>query len=327
MSPRRLVLVFASLFAVLLARADVAFTQPEWALQAVFPAEPTADEQRTPSPQGDEIAQRRIAEAGGERFMLVRFVYPVVPDPNSREDLYRKSIKELTNARSGIVHARDSWDLQDHLGQRMVLEQPREKTYRELRFILIGASLYFASAEWLGGAKPSPNAAKFLNSIATQATFMSARDVDARERWREVVFGNFKVRYDASRWFRDPQSNEPNVVSLLRVDEMAEAEISFSPDRNPALTMEETVIAETRKIAESVKVIKRGKRMRGSASVEDLRYTVRADNTNFENHGYFYSGAGGTIRVRGWATDKNYPQVEGDITELLDGLIVSRPRS
>lgn len=306
------------------ARADVVFAPSEWALQAVFAAEPKGDEQRTPTPQGDEIAQRRILELGSERVMAVRFVYPVVPAADQRDELYRASIQTLMRSRQGVIRADEPWDLADHKGQRLLIEHPREKTFREVRFIQIGASLYFISAEWPGGKTPSAMTGKFLASVALQPAFADARLVEERERWREIVFGGFKLRYDASRWFRDPQGTDPLVIALLRTDEMAEAEFTYSPERNPAPTMEETVIAAARANAESVKVVKRSKRMRGTATVEVLRYTVRSQGVTYENQGYFYSGAEGTIQLRGWSPDRSYARAEADITELLDGLTITR---
>lgn len=306
------------------ARADVDFAPPDWALRASFAKDPQADEQKTPTPQGDEIAQRRILEVGTDRVMLVRFAYPVVPASDDRGDLYKSSVEKLMRSRYGVIRTDEPWDLADHKGQRLIIEHPREKTFREVRFIQIGASLYFISAEWAGGGSPSPMAGKFLASIALQPAFADARVVEERERFREIIFGGFKLRYDAARWFRDPQASEPLAVQLLRVDEMAEAEFIYAPDRNTAPTMEEKVIATAKAGAESVKVLKRAKRMRGTATVEDLRYTVRAQGQVFENHGYFYSGGEGTIQLRAWSTDKLYPKVEEDITELLDGLTITR---
>ena len=40
------------------------------------------------------------------------------------------------------------------------------------------------------------------------------------------------------------------------------------------------------------------------------------------NHGYFYSGPEGAVQLRGWAKEAEYNAVTGDITELLDGLVV-----
>lgn len=316
--------LFFVVFSPLSARADVNFAPAEWALQAVFASEPKGDEQRTPSPQGDEIAVRQILEAGTDRMMLVRFVYPVVPASELRGELYRNSVQALMRSRYGVIRTDEPWDLAEHKGTRLVIEQPQEKTFREVRLIQIGASLYFVSAEWAGGKAPSGPAAKFLASIALQPAFADARLVEERERWREIVFGGFKLRYDATRWFRDPEAQEPLAVGLLRVDETAEAEFVYSPERNAAPTMEETVILEAKKSSESVKMLKRAKRMRGTATVEDLRYTVRTDGVTYENRGYFYSGSEGTIHLRAWSPDRTYGRAEGDITELLDGLTITR---
>lgn len=322
--PRLTVLGACWLFLALGLRAEFQLAPAEWAIQATFAGEPKADDHRTPTPQGDELAQRRIHEIGTDRMMIVRFVYPIVPSSGERGLLYKRSVETVMNSRSGIIKSDEPWDLLDYKGLRLVVEQPREKSHRELRFILIGASLYFISAEWAGGPTPSPAAARFLASIAPQAGFADARAVEERERWREIAQGNFRLRYDASRWFQDPQPGEPGTIFLLRSDELAEAEFTFSPDRAPTATMEEFVIAAARETAESVRVSKRAKRMRGAATVEVLRYSARVEGVNYENHGYFYSGAEGSVQVRAWAPEKDFKRVEGDIEELLDGLTVVR---
>jgi len=308
------------------ASAQVAFAPAQWGLQASFPGSPKMDERRTPSPQGDEIAQRYIFEQGSDRLMIVRFVYPVVPGPETRGDLYKQSIEAVMNSRSGIIRQDERWNISGYGGQRLVVEQPRERTHRELRFVLIGASLYFVSAEWSGGIKPSAVAERFLSSIATQAAFADARAVEERERWREIVQGSFRLRYDASRWFLDPEAKDPGTVFLLRVDELAEAEFISSPSRSKAPTMEEEVLSVARESAEFVRVLRRGKRLRGAATVEELRYLARVEGVTYENHGYFYSGAEGTMQLRAWSPDKTFKQVEGDIVELLDGLMVLRAK-
>ncbi|MBA3849009.1 MAG: hypothetical protein C0502_03310 [Opitutus sp.] len=304
--------------------ADVLFAPADWALQAAFPTEPKVDDQRTPSPQGEQLAQRRYLEVGGERLMLVRFVYPVVPDIAQRGALYKQSVETLMNSRAGELRKDEAHMIGEHRGLRLLIEHRREKTHREVRLVQIGASLYFASAEWPGGRTPPPLAAGFLASLAVQPAFANARAAEERERWREIAQDNFKLRYDATRWFLDPESKDPHSSVLLRVDELAEAEFTTSPGRNPAATMEETVLAGARESAESVKLVRRGRKLRGSATVEELRFTVRADGVNYENHGYFYSGPEGTVQVRAWSPAKTFAKVEGDIGELLDGLTISR---
>lgn len=306
------------------ASGDVLFAPAEWALRAEFPTAPQVDEQRTPSPQGDQVAQRRFCEAGTDRLMLIRFVYPMVPPLKERGALYKQTVEGLMNTRPGELRADGVFEFGEHLGLRLLVEYRREKTFREVRMVQIGASLYVATAEWAGGAAPSPVAGRFLASLAVQPDFASARVVEDRERFREIVQGNFKLRYDATRWFRDPEATEPDVAVLLRIDEMAEAEFTSSPERNPAPTMEETVLAAARVGAESVKLGRRAKKLRGATTVEELRFAVRSEGVTYENHGYFYSGGEGTVQLRAWSPDRTFPRVSGDISELLDGLSITR---
>ena len=301
------------------------FTPADWALHAEFPAEPKIDDHRTPTPQGDELAQRRIVEAGTDRLMLIRFVYPLVPQTEERASLYAQSVQTLMRSRPGklVEDVRD--DIGAYPGLRLLIDHRRENTHRAVRMVLIGASLYVATAEWAGGPKPSAVAARFLASLDVQPTFMNPRAVEDRERWREVVVGSFKLRYDASRWFRDPKLTDPDTIALLRLDELAEAEFMTSKERNPAPTMEETVIKHARENAESVRLVRKAKKYRGTASIEELRFSVRSEGVTYENHGYFYSGPEGTVQLRAWSPEKAFARVEGDIAELLDGLAVLRP--
>ncbi|MBA4138015.1 MAG: hypothetical protein C0518_11915 [Opitutus sp.] len=323
-TPRGLVVALFFLCASAGAWGEVLFAPADWALQAAFPVEPKTDDQRTPSPQGDQVAERRFLDSGTDRLMLIRFVYPMVPPITERGSLYKQSVEAMMNSRPGVMHTDEILTLGEHKGMRLVIEQTREKTFREVQLVQIGASLYVASAEWAGGAAPSPVARRFLESLAVQPGFASARVVEDRERFRAIVFGNFTLRYDASRWFRDPEATEPNVAVLLRIDEMAEAEFMGSRERNPAATMEETVLATAREHAESVKVVRRGKKLRGSTTVEELRFAVRSEGVTYENHGYFYSGSEGTVQLRAWSPDRTFKRVEGDISELLDGLSITR---
>ena len=323
-APRHAVLSALLLLSSIAAFAQFPFQPADWALHADFPSEPKGDEQRTPTPHGDEIAQRQIVEAGTDRLMLIRFVYPIVPAADELRAIYKESVETLMRSRSGRIVEDVRGDFGEYPGLRLLISHAREKTHREVRLVLIGASLYVATAEWAGGPTPSPVSARFLKSLDVQPSFLNPKAVADRERWREIVQGSFKLRYDATRWFRDPEAKEPGSVVLLRVDELGEAEFITSPERNAKPTMEETVLGAARENAEWVKVIRRGKKYRGSVVVEDLRFSVRTEGQTFENHGYYFSGAEGTVQVRGWASDKNFPQVEGDISELLNGLTILR---
>lgn len=318
---RALLLAFAAL--VTFARAEYVCAPSGWAISAEFPAEPKVDDQRTPSPQGDQLAERRYLEVAGEHLMVLRVTYPVVPLPTDREQLYISTIEAFMKSRRGQIKQDEPWPLGQYDGQRLLVAQPAQKTHRETRLVLIGASLYFISAEWPGSERPSKTAAAFLASIDLKPDFINSRLVEERERWREIKQGSFTLRYDASRWFRDPQIADPNSVAMLRVDESAEAEFITSPDRHLG-SMEELVISHAKEHAESVVVKKRSKKLRGSTSVEELYFTARVDGISYENHGYFYSGAEGTVQLRAWAEQKNYANVSGDIDELLSGLTIMK---
>jgi len=309
---------------VISARAEVTCAPAGWAITAVFPAEPKVDDQRTPTPQGDQLAERRYTEVAGEHLMVLRVTYPVVPIANEHEQLYVSTIESFMNSRRGQIKQDEPWQLGQYDGQRLLVAQPAQKTHREVRLVLIGASLYFVSAEWPGNERPSKTAAAFLASIEVRPEFANARLVEDRERWREIKQGNFTLRYDGCRWFRDPQVTDPNSVALLRVDEMAEAEFIASPERHVG-SMEELVVAKAKEHAETVTVRKRSKKLRGASMVEELFFSVRADGVLYENHGYFYSGLEGTVQLRAWSSDKNYERAAGDIDELLGGLKITRP--
>jgi hypothetical protein len=70
-------------------------------------------------------------------------------------------------------------------------------------------------------------------------------------------------------------------------------------------------------------VKKEGKKYRGSTPVVELQFTARVDGTTYVNHGYFYSGPEGVLQLRAWTGEKNYDEAADDITELLDGLVVT----
>lgn len=324
-APRHAALGACLLLSVLAGQAQVPFTPSDWALHAEFPAEPKVDDHRTPTPQGDELAQRRIVEAGTDRLMLIRFVYPLVPQSEEREALYSQSVQTMLRSRPGKMVENRQEGVGEYPGVRLLIDHRRENTHREVRMVLIGASLYVATAEWAGGPKPSPGAARFLASLDLQPSFINPRAVEERERWRDLVVGKFKLRYDAARWFRDPESTDPETIVLLRLDEMAEAEFMTSKERNPAATMEETVLAHARENAESVRLVRKAKKYRGSAMMEELRFTARVGGVTYENHGYFYSGPEGSVQLRAWSPDRTFARVEGDIAEFLDGLTVLRP--
>lgn len=300
------------------------FAPADWAIRVSFPTTPKEDDKVVPTAQGDQLAQRRHTEAGAERAMVIRFVYPVVPEASARDSLFNDSVETMMNSRKGDLRADERFQLGEYIGRRLLIEHKRDKSHREVRLLLVGSSLYVASAEWPGGGERSASAEKFFASLAIQPAFANARVVEERERWRVIRVGNFALRYDATRWFRDPQAADPGTIMLLRVDELAEAEFITNGDRSPGDSIGDAVLGSAREHAESVKLHRRGRKLRGAATVEELRFAVRHDGVTYENHGYFYSGAEGTVQLRAWSPERSYAQIESDIRELLDGLTVQR---
>lgn len=293
-------------------------------MSGVFPVEPKVDDQRTPTPQGDQLAERRYYEAGAERLMMLRMTYPVVPLPEQKVKLYVSTIEAIMNSRRGSIVQDEQFPIGDYDGQRLIIAQAADKTHREVRLVLIGDALYFLSAEWPGKATPSASAAAFLASIKVLPEFANARIVEDRSRWRELKHGAFTLRYDATRWFRDPQVTEPGTFALLRVDETAEAEFIASPERYMGGPLEEMVVKRLKENAQSVTIRKRSKKLRGMSSVDELFFTVKVENDVFENHGYFYTGAEGTVQLRAWSIASVFPKSAGDIDELLTGLSITK---
>lgn len=256
--------------------------------------------------------------------MLLRMTYPIVPGPDERVKLYVSTIESFMRSRRGQILQDNQFPFGPYDGQRLLVSQTSERTHREVRLVLIGGALFFISAEWPGKATPSPGAAAFLAGIKLQPEFANARLVEDQARWRELKLGAFTLRYDGTRWFRDPQINEPGSFALLRVDESAEAEFIISPDRYTGGSLEEMVVKRLKENAESVTVRKRSKKLRGMCSVDELFFGVKVEGVTYENHGYYYTGAEGTVQLRAWSAAETYPQVNGDIDELLTGLSIAK---
>lgn len=318
------ILIFSLLGAGGALRAEFQFTAPDWAIEVKFAAQPKADVVLSPSPQGEVKASRYFHEPPGEHYLLIKFAYPMAMIPGEETGVYDRSMVDLTRSRPGQVKARDLYHLGPYEGQRVVISQPRERSTRELRLIVIGSSLYVCSAEWpVGSAEGAAHAAVFFSSFQLRSDYVDQRVVEERERFRVVGLGSFKLRYDASRWYRDPADQEPGIFNFLRTDSRAEAQ--FICEEHPVEDgdIEKAVLATAREGAENVSVKKRGKKLRGAESVIELEFTARVENVAYLNHGYFYSGPEGAVQLRGWAKEQEYRDVSADIGELLDGLQIS----
>lgn len=301
--------------------ADYQFGPPGWAIEARLTASPGTDGILTPSPQGDIKAHRFFTEQAGERNFLVRFSYPMAMLPGEETGLYAKSMADMLKSRPGEVKSRGKFELGPFEGERLVIAQRRDRTIREVRLIVIGSTLYLFSAEWPESGTGAARAEQFFRSIQLKPDFTDRLLVQEKERFRELVAGSFRLRYDATRWYRDPADAEPGIFNFLRIDEKAEAQFIAEPQPIEG-SIEAAVINAARESAESVTVRKRGAKLRGAAQVTELEFAARVENVTYVNHGYFYSGPGGAVQLRGWARDVDYSGVSGDITELLDGLAV-----
>ncbi len=303
--------------------ADYQLTEPNWAIEARFPDLPKTDGILTPSALGEVKVQRFFWEQGGEHYLLARFEYPLALRPGDESALYAKSFADLLRSRPGEVRGRGKFTLGPYAGEKLVIAQPREKNIREVRFAAIGAVLYMASAEWPeSGAPGAERAGQFLSSVQVRPEFMNAREVETSARWRELSAGRFHLRYDATRWYRDPADAEAGVVNLLRRDQRAEAQFIAEDHPVEGGDIEKAVLDTAREGAESVSVKQRGRKQRGAVELVELEFTARVARITYVNHGYFYSGPEGTVQLRGWSPEKDYSGVRDDITELLEGLSV-----
>jgi hypothetical protein len=305
-------------------RADYAFSAADWAIEAKFAAPPKLDLIASPSPQGMVKADRYIYEPPGEHYLLIKFTYPLALLPGDERALYDRSMNDLTRSRPGKVELREPYLLGLYEGQRVVIAQPREKSTREVRMIVIGSSLYVCSAEWpVSSAQGAAGGGAFFESFRLRPDYTTPRVVEERERFREIREGRFRLRYDASRWYRDPADQEPGIYNLLRTDQRAEAQFICETEQVEGGDIEKAVLDTAREGAESVSVKKRGQKQRGSALVVELEFTARVENDTYVNHGYFYTGPAGAVQLRGWAKESDYRGMSGDISELLDGLAIS----
>jgi hypothetical protein len=305
-------------------RAEYQFSAPDWAIEVKFAAQPTSDTILSPSPQGDIRASRYIYEPPGEHYLLIKFAYPMAMIPGEETGVYDRSMTDMTRSRPGQMKAREVYHLGPYEGQRVVIAQTREKSTREVRLIVIGSSLYVCSAEWpVSSAAGAEHAEAFFGSFHLRPDYANERAVEERERYREVGLGNFKLRYDATRWYRDPADQEPGIFNFLRLDQHAEAQFICEEKPIEDGDIEKAVLATAREGAESVSVKKHGKKLRGTGTVVELEFNATVENVTYVNHGYFYTGAEGAVQLRGWAKDQDYRDMAGDIGELLDGLTIT----
>jgi hypothetical protein len=303
--------------------ADYSFSDKNWAIEGRFPDAPKTDGILTPSPQGDVKVQRFYWEPGTEHYLLARFEYPLALPPGREAATYERAFGDLLKSRTGQVKSRGQFTLGPYIGETMVISQRREKSLREVRFVQIGAILYLASAEWPERGDGATRAVAFFASLQVRPEFQDARAAAEAGRWRELAAGRFRLRYDATRWYRDPADAEAGVFNLLRPDQRAEAQFITETHAVESGDIEAAVLTTAREGADSVNVTKRSRKRRGDVDVIELEFEARVEGTTYCNHGYFYSGNEGTVQLRAWSAAGDYPGVEGDITELLDGLIVT----
>lgn len=315
------ILCYLFIWTGLIRAADYQFGPPGWAVEARLLDQPETDTVLTPSPQGDVQATRFFIERSGERSFLVRFSYPMAMLPGGETGVYVKSMTDMLKSRPGEVKSRTKFELGPFEGERLVIAQRRDRTVREVRLIVIGSSLYLFSAEWPENGTGAARAEQLFRSIQLKPDYTNLLLVQEKERFRELVAGKFRLRYDATRWYRDPADTEPGIFNLLRIDEKAEAQLIAEAQPIEG-SIEAAVINTAREGAESVIVRKRGTKLRGTVQLTELEFTARVENVTYVNHGYFYSGPEGAMQLRGWAKDIDYSAVSGDITELLDGLAV-----
>lgn len=326
--PRRFLSFFGFFACALFAASGLAveFRQTGWGIRAEYPAAPKGDEFRADSERGPIISERYFYETKVESFLLLRMVHPVsFLYPQEREALYEQAKNDALKARPGEITADEVYQIGPYRGRRYQMTFRRAGRLKELRFVLIGSSLYAISYERAANAPDSPAGLAFLNGVALEPGFEDQIVVEERERWRKIGLAPFELRYDASRWYRDPEDREPGVFNLFHISKRAEVQLITEHVPIAGEDLEKAVLAGAREAAESVSVKKRGKRFRNGADFLDLQFEARVDGVTFVNHGRFYSGPEGSVQLRGWAVQANIYDMKGDIDELLDGLTMTTP--
>ncbi|MBI3886044.1 MAG: hypothetical protein HY302_09990 [Opitutae bacterium] len=299
----------------------VEFQHEGWAIRAEYPAAPKGDEFRSPSDRGPVISERYFYETKTEAFLLLRMVHPVsFLYPQEREALYEQAKNDALHARPGEVTADEIYKLGPYRGRRFQITFKKAGRLKDLRFVLIGSSLYAISHERPAKEPLSAAGAAFLQSIALLPGYEDETVIEERDRWRRVGMPPFELRYDASRWYRDPEDTEPGIFNFFHISKKAEVQLIIERGPIPGDSLENAVLATAREGAESVNVKKRSMRLRGGVEFLDLQFEARVDGVNFVNHGRFYSGPEGSVQLRGWAIQANIYDMQGDIDELLDGL-------
>ena len=297
----------------------------DWALRVTFPGEPKTDTVRTPLPPGDIVSDRHIYESNSETLLLVRSIYPLAIETARKQEVYDRVKADAVRGRGGEILAERPFLLGEYEGRELRIRFARAQRVRQMRFVLIGSTLYALVHEHPADRKDSAAAAAFWASLALRPGFEDPRVVADRERWREVGQGGFRVRFDAARWYRDPSDNEEGIFNLLRVDQRAEAQLIVEPAGTHGGPLEEAALAMAREGAESVRVKGRKSRLRQGVNLTEVQFEARVDGTTYVNHGCYYSGPGGQVQLRAWAKDRVYKDVVGDIEELLEGLVITKP--
>jgi hypothetical protein len=320
--PRIALWIVALASGVLVLAHEVA--PPDWALRVSFPAEPKGDNFKAPTPMGDVVSDRYSFEGNGETLLLVRSTYPMAIEAARRDEIYDKAKADAVRGRGGEIAGEGAFQLGEYEGRELRVRFTRAKRARHLRFVLIGSTLYALVHEQPDDRKDSPLAAAFWASVALRPGFEDPRAVGDRERWREIGQDGFRVRYDATRWYRDPSDNEVGIFNLLRADQRAEAQLIVEAAGTHHGPLEEAALATAREGSESVRVKGKKVRLRHGVNLTELHFEARVDSATYVNRGCYYSGPGGQVQLRAWATDRVYKEVAGDIDELLEGLVITR---
>lgn len=256
--------------------------------------------------------------------MLLRMVFPVAYLlQQEHKSLYERAKKDALLARPGEVTAAELYKLGPYIGRRYQITFEKAGRQKDLRMVFVGSTLYAISYERPGKEAMSAAGAAFLQRIALQPGYEDMPMIEERDRWRELGQPPFVLRYDASRWYRDPEDKEPGIFNLFHISKKAEVQLITEREPIAGDSLETAVLATARESAESVNVKKRGTRLLNGVEFLALEFEARVDGVNFINHGRFYSGPAGSVQLRGWTIQANLSDLQNDIDELLDGLTMT----
>ena len=163
-----ILIVFLTLFVIVIHAEPILYQPSGWALGTKFPAQPEISEHKTPVPDGEITELRASVRQKDELYFVERTLFPIQLAPERQAAIYAGGRDYMQQQNPRMLKSEEKIMICGHEGRRYVLESKDGQQVTEQCNVIIGNELYGFVYERLANHPASAAAKTFFSPVASK---------------------------------------------------------------------------------------------------------------------------------------------------------------